>query len=65
MNAILVRIGVDHDYGGWNAPVDPATGQFVYVPIPDGAAKEYTLGNARRYDEVIAPLSEFAGANLR
>ncbi|MGA3019081.1 MAG: hypothetical protein ABSF62_18310 [Bryobacteraceae bacterium] len=61
MNGILVRIGIDHAYGEWNAPVDPRTGQFVYVPIPDGATKEYTPGSARRYDEIIAPLSEFAG----
>ena len=34
MNALLVRIGVDQAYGGWNAPVD-AEGRFVYVPIPE------------------------------
>jgi hypothetical protein len=60
MKAILVRIGVDRAYGAWNAPVDPTTGRFVYVPIPDGAGKEYTPGNMRRYDEIIAPLAEFA-----
>jgi hypothetical protein len=66
MKAILVRIGVDHSYGGWNAPVDPGTGQFVFVPIPDGAKKEYTPGNARRYGEMEAPLLEFAEKfNLR
>jgi Nucleotide modification associated domain 3 len=60
MKAILVRIGVDAAYGGWNAPVDPRTGQFVFVPIPDGVTKEYTPGNARGYDEIAAPLAEFA-----
>jgi len=60
MKAILVRIGVDHAYGAWNAPVDPRTGRFVFVPIPDGAKKEYTPGNARRYDEIVSPLSRFA-----
>jgi len=60
MKAILVRIGVDHAYGAWNAPVEPRTGQFVFVPIPDGVNKEYTPGQARRYDEVSAPLAEFA-----
>jgi hypothetical protein len=34
MKGLLVRIGVDQAYGGWNAPVD-ADGQFVYVPIRD------------------------------
>jgi len=60
MKAILVRIGVDQAYGGWNAPVNPKTGQFVFVPIPDGVNKEYTPGNARGYDEIITPLAEFA-----
>ena len=25
MRAILVRVGVDKEYGNWNAPVDPKT----------------------------------------
>lgn len=60
MKAILVRIGVDQAYGAWNAPVEPRTGQFVFVPIPDGAKKGCTPGHARRYDEIIRPLAEFA-----
>lgn len=69
MKAILVRIGVDHAYGAWNAPVDTRTGRFVFVPIPDGGTKEYTPGNVRTYDEIAFPLSEFAAScdarNLR
>ncbi len=34
MKALLVRIGVDQAFGGWNAPVNPDTGEFLYVPIP-------------------------------
>jgi hypothetical protein len=60
MKAILVRIGVDRAYGAWNAPVDPATGQFVYVPIPDGTRNECTPTNIHRFDEIIAPLLVFA-----
>jgi hypothetical protein len=60
MKAILVRIGVDQAYGAWNAPVEPRTGQFVFVPIPDGAKRECTPGHARGYDEMIGPLDEFA-----
>jgi hypothetical protein len=35
MRAVLVRIGADGTTigGGWNAPVDAATGEFAYVPI--------------------------------
>ena len=35
VRAALVRVGVDQAFGGWNAPVDPTTHEFVYVPIPD------------------------------
>lgn len=35
MRAYLVRIGVDQAFGGWNAPVNPDTNEFVYVPIPE------------------------------
>jgi hypothetical protein len=34
MKALLVRIGIDQEYGVWNAPVD-GDGRFVYVPIPE------------------------------
>lgn len=35
MKGYLVRIGVDQAYGGWNAPVNPDTNEFVFVPIPE------------------------------
>jgi hypothetical protein len=62
MKAILVRVGVDHAYGGWNAPMDPKTGQFVFVPIPDGGTKVYTPGNARKFTEIDSVIREFATA---
>ena len=45
--AILIRVAVDQTFGRWNGPCHPATGDFVYVPIPqtkpnhDGMAREY------------------------
>jgi hypothetical protein len=36
VRAMLVRIGIDQAYGDWNAPVDPESNEFVYVPIPEG-----------------------------
>ena len=38
MKGVLVRVGIDQASGGWNAPVAPRTGAFVYVPIPDHRA---------------------------
>lgn len=65
MQGVLVRIGVDHTYGGWNAPVDPVSGRFVFVPIPERATS-FQPGCERRYDEVVDPLAGFlsgCGAN--
>lgn len=37
VRALLVRVGADctEAGGGWNGPVDAATGDFAYVPIPE------------------------------
>ena len=51
MNALLVRIGADKSKGGGlcNGPVNPETGKFVYVPIPEtrpvhqGLEKPYSV----------------------
>jgi Nucleotide modification associated domain 3 len=58
MKALLVRIGVDTAYGGWNAPVD-ADGQFVYVPIPEKRGTAFHPGLERRYGEVLPALDRF------
>jgi len=62
MKALLVRIGIDHKEGHWNAPVD-AQGQFVYVPIPEwpDAVFHAIPGRRyeRRYDDVIPALQLF------
>lgn len=58
MKALLVRIGVDQAYGGWNAPVD-AEGRFVYVPIPESPGTRFRPGHDRRYPEVLPALQRF------
>ena len=60
MAALLVRIGVDQAYGGWNAPVD-AEGRFVYVPIPEKRDTLFHPGLERRYGEVLPALHRFCG----
>lgn len=60
MKALLVRIGVDQAYGGWNAPVD-AEGRFVYVPIPEKQGTFFHPGLERRYGEVLPALHRFCG----
>jgi putative DNA base modification enzyme with NMAD domain len=60
MKALLVRIGVDQAYGGWNAPVD-AERRFVYVPIPEKLGTLFHEGLERRYGEVLPALQSFCG----
>ncbi len=60
MQAVLIRIGVDHSYGGWNAPADPDTGQFVYVPIPEKAGTAFHPQCDRPYRLLEPALQRFA-----
>ena len=59
MRGVLVRVGIDQAFGGWNAPVDPDTHEFVYVPIPD---RDLRPNVATRYATVADALDTFAGA---
>ncbi len=58
MRAYLIRIGVDQAFGGWNAPMDPTTNEFVYVPIPEGRAMHTKL--ATPYTAIGPALAGFA-----
>lgn len=60
MQAILVRVGVDHSYGQWNAPADPASGQFVYVPIPEKVGTGFHPGCERPYATIVPAIEAFA-----
>lgn len=60
--AILVRVGVDHSYGNWNAPADPDSGQFVYVPIPEKQGTRFHPRCERRYRELVPSLDRFTEA---
>lgn len=54
MKALLVRVGADQSDGGgnWNGPINSATNEFAYVPIPEtyslrpGMACPYSLVSA-------------------
>lgn len=58
MRASLVRVGIDQAFGGWNAPVDPGTNEFVYVPIPEGSPQRPRLETP--YELVRPALAAFA-----
>jgi hypothetical protein len=61
MNGVLVRVAIDQSSKGgmWNGPINPKTGEFVYVPIPDKEHKCYGSGLQRSFKEVLPTLNEF------
>jgi len=61
MRGILVRVGTDQAFGGWNAPVDPGSGEFAYVPIPDGTQRR---GLETSYWQVQPTLRRFPSVPL-
>lgn len=64
MRALLVRVGVDQAAGGWNAPVDPDSLEFVYVPIPEAGDQQFHPGLATTYAPVQATLATFGASSL-
>ncbi len=65
--AILVRVGIDgtKDSGRWNAPCNPDTKNFVYVPIQQ-TEKSNAPGMERYYSKLIVPaLDSFSKCNNR
>jgi hypothetical protein len=60
--AILIRIGVDQTFGQWNAPCNPETKDFVYVPIPQD--RPNIQGMEKYYNNYITPaLHDFSIRN--
>lgn len=62
MNALLVRVGADlsEGGGGWNGPANTATGEFVYVPIPE--SRPLHPGLHKPYSALHPDLSRFGSS---
>jgi hypothetical protein len=58
MKGLLVRIGIDQAYGGWNAPVNPETREFAFVPIP---GRPQRSGLETPYTDFRSELEPFPG----
>jgi hypothetical protein len=59
MKGLLIRIGVDHAYGCWNAPVDPTSNEFVYLPIPERIGTTFHPDLECRYSEFMPAVEKF------
>lgn len=63
MRGILVRVGIDQSFGGWNAPADPETRRFAYVPIPEKTGTQFHPDCARLYSETLPAIESFRQRN--
>jgi len=63
MKGVLLRVGIDQTFGEWNAPVDPDTLEFVYLPIPDDL-DSFHSGLEVTYDSFNGDLQSFSEHRL-
>lgn len=58
MKGLLLRVGIDITCGQWNAPMNPDSLLFVYIPIPEDRKFYGPLATA--YSQFNAPLKRFS-----
>ena len=59
---VLVRVGADTTCGGANSPIRAATGEYVYVPIPE-RPEQVRNGYGREFAEVAHQVRAFVGSD--
>jgi len=62
MKGLLLRVAADTTSGGgrWNGPVDQASGDFVYIPIPQDVGRFKPEHRPVVYDDYIPALKRFS-----
>jgi hypothetical protein len=58
MSVLLIRAGIDSEYGHWNAPFEPLKKEFVYATIPENF--ENLPGQEYLYDTFLPDLKIFS-----
>ena len=59
LKGILVRVGIDSTYGKWNAPVEPDSMDYFYLPIPENSKLKIITCFERRYGDIIPFIEKF------
>ncbi len=49
---LLMRVGIDQAFGGYNAPINPITNDYMYMPIPQGV-DNFKSGMRTSYDDLL------------
>lgn len=64
MKAVLVRVGIDCIYGGCNAPMNPNTNEFIYVPIHENDKFSFVQDGNRKFRELLPALNAFCKKSI-
>lgn len=59
---LLVRVGIDQTFGGYNAPINPETNEFLYMPIPQSGDK-FRIGMGTSYSDLLPYLDDWCQKN--
>lgn len=66
MKGLLLRVGIDQTYGQYNAPINPLTNDYLYMPIPQGQGDPqqiFRYGMQTTYAEMEPHFRKFAERN--
>lgn len=59
---LLVRVGIDQTFGQYNAPLNPVTNDYMYLPIPEGES-EFNSGMQTSYRDIVPFLKSWSHTN--
>jgi len=59
---LLMRVGIDGTFGKYNAPINPETNDFLYMPIPENS-HTFKAGMQTSYSDILPSFTEWASRN--
>ncbi len=66
MSGLLLRVGIDQTFGRYNAPINPLTNDYLYMPIPQGQDNPQQIfrqGMQTTYAQMDTHFSKFTERN--
>lgn len=59
---ILIRVGIDQTFGNYNAPMNPETNDYIYMPIPQ-SSRTFRSGMLTSYMDIKEPFLSWCNKN--
>lgn len=59
---LLMRVGIDQTFGQYNAPINPETYDYLYMPIPE-SHHSFRDGMKTCYTDIVPIFNNWASAN--